>query len=166
MSAMTRTRLCLPTAALILAAAVAVPAAAQQQVPFKGVLQGVDVDSPVPAGTVVVTTTGSGMATHLGNFTFTQQATVDLAAGTSAGTVHFVAANGDTLDATCVGSGVPIVAPDGILISITETCTITGGTGRFTGAKGSYTVERLASPVAFTTSGSFRGSMTSPGAVH
>jgi hypothetical protein len=54
------------------------------------------------------------------------------------------------------------IAPD--LISIMETYTITGGTGRFAGAQGTFIVERLASPVTFMTSGSFLGSITPPGA--
>ncbi len=81
--------------------------------------------------------------------------------GTSTGSAHFIAANGDSIDATVVGSG-EFIAPD--LISIMETYTITAGTGRFAGAQGIFMVERLASPVTFMTSGSFLGSITSPGA--
>jgi hypothetical protein len=44
MNAMTKSRIYLPLAALILTAAIAVPAAAQKQVTFKGVLQGLDTD--------------------------------------------------------------------------------------------------------------------------
>jgi hypothetical protein len=167
MNAKTRSSFYLPISALILTAVLAVPAAAQKQVPFKGVLQGHDSDSPGPsAGTVVVTTTGNGLATQLGQYTFTQQVTVNLTDGTDTGFVHFVAANGDSIEATIVGEGEPIATPDGIVFSITETYTITGGTGRFAGAQGSFTGERLASPVTFFTSGSFRGAITSPGALH
>ena len=41
---------------------------------------------------------------------------------------------------------------------------VTGGTGRFAGATGSFTVERLYDPAAGTTSGSFAGVISSPGA--
>ena len=44
----TRSNVYLPMAAMILTAALAVPAAAQQQVPFKGTLQGNDTTSPSP----------------------------------------------------------------------------------------------------------------------
>jgi hypothetical protein len=163
MKGTTRFKIYLPMAALILTAALAAPAAAQQQVPFKGAMQGNDVDTPGPSpSTVVVTTTGTGVGTQLGQFTFTQQSTVNLAAFTSAGSAHWVAANGDTIDTTLTGSA-ELTATPGVL-SITEVHTVTGGTGRFAGAQGSFTVERLASAVTFLTSGSFHGTITSPGA--
>ena len=163
MKGTTRSKIYLPMAALILTAALAAPAAAQQQVPFKGAMQGNDIDTPGPStGTVVVTTSGTGVATHLGQFSFTQQNTVNLMASTSAGSAHWVAANGDSIDTTLTGSGEPTPTPG--VISITEIHTITGGTGRFAGALGSFTVERLASRVTFLTSGSFHGNITSPGA--
>jgi hypothetical protein len=164
MKTITRSNICLPMAAMILTAALAV-AAAQNQVPFKGAMQGNDVDSAGPApDTIVVTTTGTGVGTQLGQFSFTQVGTVDLTAGTDTGSAHWVAANGDSIDTTLAGSGGPASAPD--LISITEVHTITGGTGRFVGARGSFIVERLASGVTFMTSGSFHGTITSPGAAH
>lgn len=136
-------------------------------VPFKGALQGHDSDSqfsPGPPPTIVVTTSGTGIGTHLGEFSFTQENTVNLAARTGTGSAHWVAANGDTIDVTTVGSAEPMATPDGIVFSITEICTITGGTGRFEGAQGSFTVERVASPVTFLTFGSFHGTITSAGA--
>ena len=165
MKGTTRSKFYLPMTAVILTAALAAPAAAQQQVPFKGAMQGNDIDSPGPSpGTVVVTTTGTGVATHLGQFLFAQQVTVNLTAGTSAGSVHWVAANGDSIDTTLTGSG-ELTATPGV-VSITEVHTITGGTGRFAGAQGSFIVERLASRLTFLTSGSFHGTITSPGAAH
>jgi hypothetical protein len=62
MNGTTRSKIYLPVAALILTAALAAPAAAQQQVPFKGAMQGNDVDTPGPSpGTVVVTTAARGL---------------------------------------------------------------------------------------------------------
>jgi hypothetical protein len=163
MKKITRSKIYLPMAALVLTAALAAPAAAQQQVPFKGAMQGNDVDSPGPSpSTVVVTTTGTGVGTHLGQFSFSQVATVNFATFTNAGSAHWVAANGDSIDTTFTGSA-ELTATPGVR-SITEVHTITGGTGRFAGAQGSFTVERLASAVTFLTSGSFHGTITSPGA--
>ena len=139
-------------------------AAAHKQVPFKGRLQGDDVDSDFTGITVVVTTSGPGNGTHLGRFSFTQKVTVNFTTGTSAGSAHFLAANGDSIDTTVAGSGHPTGTPGEI--SITDVHTITGGTGRFAGAQGSFTVERLASAITFFTSGSFDGTITSPGAAH
>ena len=162
MKTIVRSNIYLAILAIILTASLAVPATAHQ-VPFKGVLQGHDTDTCFSFPFVCVATDGTGNSTLLGKFSFSLENTVNLVTGTSTGIAHFIAANGDTFDATVVGSGV-LIAPD--LISITETYTITGGTGRFAGAQGSFTMERLASPVTFMTSGSFDGTITSPGAAH
>ena len=157
----------LVVAAMLLTAVLAVPAAAQKQVPFKGTMQGHDTDtpcSPPQSQCVVVMTTGTGIGTHLGDSSFTQVAQVNRAARTSARSAHWIAANGDSIDTTFTGSA-ELTATPGV-ISITEIHTITGGTGRFSGAPGSFTVERLASGVTFLTSGSFHGTITSPGATH
>jgi hypothetical protein len=50
------------------------------------------------------------------------------------------------------------------VISITETATITGGTGRFEGATGSFTSERSYDTLLGTSTGSFKGTISSPGA--
>ena len=55
-------------AALILTAALAIPVAAQKQVPFKGTMQGNDTDIGGPRTAFVVDTSGTGIATHLGQF--------------------------------------------------------------------------------------------------
>jgi hypothetical protein len=154
------------TAAIELTAVLAVPAAAQNQVPFKGTMQGHDTDIGFTDTTVTVLTVGTGNGTHLGQFLFTQTTTVDLTQGSDTGSAHWVAANKDTIDTTIVGFGVPRVTPDRIVIDITEINTITGGTGRFAGAQGTFTIQRVASPVTFLTSGSFQGTITSPGAAH
>jgi len=136
---------------------------AQQKAPFKGTLQGSDTDIEGPDTAFVVATAGTGLATHLGRVSFTQQTTVDLTVGTDTGSTNWIAANGDSIDTTFVGSGEPT---DSGLIRITEVHTIIAGTGRFAGVLGSFTVERLADPVAFVTSGSFHGTTTPPGAAH
>jgi hypothetical protein len=125
MKTIARSNIYLAIMAMILTASLAVPAAAQKQVPFKGVLQGHDTDTCFSFPIVCVTTNGTGTGTHVGEFSFTLENTVDLVAGTSAGSLHLLAANGDTIDATVVGLG-ELITPD--VISITETYTITGGT--------------------------------------
>ena len=75
---------------------------------------------------------------------------------------HWVAANGDRIDTTIAGSGQPTGTPGEF--RITDIHTVIGGTGRFAGAHGQFTVERLASGITFATSGSFEGTITSPGA--
>lgn len=159
-------------AAVILTAALAIPAAAQSLIPYKGALQGNDKDGVLSFPVLPVATNGTGTGTLLGEFSFTQQAAVNIVTGTATGSTHWIAANGDSIDTTYTGSGGPTDAPPvcpGLgetFLRITEIHTITGGTGRFAGAQGSFRVERQASPATFKTCGSFQGTMTSPGAAH
>lgn len=161
MKTLARSLIYLPLAAMILTAALAIPVTAQTQVPFKGTMHGHDTDGAMPTETtLVVTTSGAGVGILLGQFSFTQQFTVDFVANTETGSGRWVAANGDTLDTTIHGSGEFTADPN--VLAITEINTITGGTGRFARARGSFTVERLASVVTFVTSGSFHGTITAP----
>jgi hypothetical protein len=136
------------------------PAAAGKQVPFKGSLEGDVTVTPLAPPFVMVDVNATGNATHLGQFALDIPHVVNRANGTAVGSYEFTAANGDTLTADFTGVAVPIAA--GILY-IEETATITGGTGRFAGATGSFTVERLFDTVAGTTSGSIEGTISSPG---
>lgn len=140
-------------------------ATAPNPVPFKGSLEGTDADSNPTATTIDVTTDGTGNGTHLGQFKFHQTVTLCFAgacAGTTYGTSHWEAADGDSFDTTLTGSGQPTGNPGEF--RIWDIHTITAGTGRFAEATGSFTVDRVASGITFLTSGSFDGSMTSPGA--
>jgi hypothetical protein len=152
----------LTVAAMLLTAALAVPAAAQKHVPFKGSLQGQETDTPPGSGMVDGSTTG--IATLVGQFSFSYQLTVNLANGTSTGSARLIAANGDSVNTTITGSS-ELTATPGVL-SITEINTITGGTGRFASAQGSFIVERLVNLGTGFTSGSLHGTITSPGAAH
>src|SRR6266852_9281421 len=107
MKSITRSNIYLPMAAMILTAVLAVPAAAQKQVPFKGTMQGPDTDtcfSPGPPPIICVTANGKGIGTHVGQFTFTLLNTVNIENGTSTGSATFIAANGYTITTTQVGS--------------------------------------------------------------
>ena len=144
----------------------AAPLAAQKQVAFRGSLQGKEIDIPqgTPPTTLSVDGTVTGIATHLGRFTYKYQVTVNLANGTATGIGQLIAANGDIIFVSIVGQGVETGTPG--LNSIVETNTISGGTGRFAGAAGSFTVERLVDLATGNTSGSFHGTITPPGATH
>ena len=182
MKTMTRTNIYLPMAAMILTAALAVPAAAQTSCTgfapgcFKGIFQGQDAHDTLPPGatTVVIRTTATGTGTHLGQFSLIREITGNLVNFSATGSAHWVAANGDSIYTTVVGKAELSDIPGGFL-KVTETHTITGGTGRFTGAQGSFTVELFhklePSGVAggFQTHdifGSFQGTITFPGAAH
>src|SRR5438094_104139 len=103
--------------------------------PLHGSLQTFETER-VEFPTVFVQSTGEGTATHLGRFTLTFNVVVTLPAGTAIGEFTFVAANGDTLLATFTGQATPTAEPG--VVSIHEVATITGGTGRFAGATGSF----------------------------
>jgi len=163
MKTKTRSNIYLPMAALILAA-LATPAAAQTQVPFKGTFQGNDTVAPP-----TITTSGTGRGTLLGELSFTQVTALN-SPTTGAGSAHWVAANGDSIDSTSVVSADFSTHALGY-ITVTEIHTITSGTGRFKGAQGSFTLERthIVAPSAdgtHVTFGSFHGTITSPGADH
>jgi hypothetical protein len=83
----------------------------------------------------------------------------------SVGSAQLTAANGDVIFTTIIGVGVPAPDMPGFA-KITEYNTITGGTGRFAGAQGSFTVDRMVELATGLTSGSFQGAITSPGAAH
>ena len=107
----------------------------------------------------------TGNASHLGRYTVENPHTVNLVTRNATGTFTFTAANGDTVTANESGhaeivSGTPPAA----VLSIVEHATITGGTGRFDGATGSFTVERTLDQTTGVTTGSFEGTISSPGA--
>jgi hypothetical protein len=133
---------------------------AGEQVPFKGSLEGDVTVTPLAPPLVSVDVEATGTATLLGHFTLDIPHVVNRATMTATGSYEFTAANGDTLTADFTGTATPI-AP-GVLY-IEETATITGGTGRFAGASGSFTVERLFDIGAGTTTGSFTGTISAPG---
>jgi hypothetical protein len=100
--------------------------------------------------------TASGNATGLGAFTLQVPHTVNFATATGTGTFTFIAANGDRLTASFTGQA-DTSQP---IFSIVENATITGGTGRFAGATGTFTATRLFDPAAQTTTGTFEGTVT------
>ena len=136
-------------------------AAAKDQVPFHGSLDGVVTRSGAPP-VVSVNIDADGNASHLGNFELSIPHSVNVITRTATGQYLFVAANGDTLTATFTGASTPTADPT--VLYIEENATITGGTGRFAGATGSFVCERLYDTVAGTTTGSFEGTISSPGA--
>ena len=137
------------------------PAAAGEQVPFKGSLEGVVTITPLKPPYVSVLVNATGNATHLGRFALAIPHIVNRANMTATGSYQFVAANGDRLTADFTGQASLTETPG--VLAIVETATITGGTGRFAGATGGFTCQRLFDMVAGTTTGSFNGTIFSPG---
>jgi hypothetical protein len=133
------------------------PVPAGEQVRFKGSFEGDVSVSPLAPPLMMVDVEATGKASHLGRFTLDIPHVVNRATRAATGSYEFTAANGDKLYAEFTGLAMPTATP-GVLY-IEETATITGGTGRFADATGSFSVERLYDTVAGTTSGSFTGTI-------
>jgi len=140
--------------ALFLTAALAGPLAAANETPFRGNVQAVETHVVV-FPTLFVNGTGSGNATHLGSFTMTYEGEVNLLTHAATGSIEFIAANGDRVYADFVGQSTPTGTPN--VVSIVETATITGGTGRFAGATGTFVVMRTLDQITGSASGFFDG---------
>ncbi len=93
-----------------------------------------------PGSFVVGTTTGKGIATHLGLVSLSATdcpLTLDgMNYFFNNGRLTLTAANGDTLSALYSGSLLPIAGSIPVLHAISGTYAVTGGTGRFAGARG------------------------------
>lgn len=136
-------------------------ATAGEQVPFKGTLDGVVTITGTPP-IVSVVVDASGNASRLGKYSLSVPHIVDRDTRTATGTYEFTAANGDTLTADFSGQSMPSSTPN--VRSIVETATISGGSGRFAGATGNFTVQRFFNTVAGTTTGSFNGTISTKSA--
>jgi hypothetical protein len=110
--------------------------------------------------TANINLTGTGNATHLGLYTYNLQASLHLPTLISTVSATLVAADGSTLFLAGSGIGTPTNVPG--VVSIVETFTITGGTGRFDGASGYVTVERLLNRATLTSTGSISGTIVLP----
>jgi len=142
--------------ALFLTATLPGAVAAEKEVPFRGTLQAVETHV-VQFPTLFVAGSGKGNATQLGKFTMTFVAEVNLSTRVGIGSSEFIVANGDRVFADFVGQSTLTGTPN--LISIVEVYTITGGTGRFADATGSFFLERLEDQVSGSSSGSFDGTI-------
>jgi hypothetical protein len=139
-------------------------AAADNEVPFRGRFEGGVAATPIDPPFLSELTKGMGDATQLGRFAFVRPETVNLLTSTSIGSFAFTAANGDILTADFTGQG-SLTATPGVL-SVMETAFISGGTGRFAGATGHFTVTSSFDFATMLTVGSFEGTISSPGAKH
>jgi|SRR5687767_4731564 len=156
MISITKTILYLQMTALFLTAALAGRAVAEEQSPIKGSIEGVEI-ADVQFPKLFVDGSGSGRATRLGRFTVTYDLEVDLLTRETFGSSLFTAANGDSLATDITGFGTSTENPD--VASIVEVHTITGGTGRFTDATGTFIRTYFLDRVTGVTWGSFYGTI-------
>ena len=129
---------------LVISIAATAPISGANSVPFKGSWSGVTVSADLATFPVVqIVADGDGQLTHLGRYFMTSPHTTDVTTGETIGDQIFTAANGDTLTAFCAGFALPDAT--GIVTGGLD-CNITGGTGRFEDATGTYVFFIHASP--------------------
>jgi hypothetical protein len=121
-------------------------------VPFRGHVDEEITDVQPVADGFLVTATGVGHATHLGQFTRLGVGVVH-ADGSAEVTVVFTAANGDQL--FIEAEGVPTNSPT----TIGGTYTITGGTGRFSDASGGANFVGVIAPDGIHITVAFEGTI-------
>ena len=134
------------------------------QLPFRGTFTGesmgvLNCPPTCPPTTLRVTGTDTGEATHLVHFSAVYEDEVDSATAAGTGTYTLTAANGDKLFTRYAGGQTEFVPPN--VSTITLVATITGGTGRFAAATGTFTIIRIAivdfAAGTGTESGTFEG---------
>jgi hypothetical protein len=121
------------------------------ELPFKGTLQGTEAINGAQHSI-----DATGHATLLGQFTLVSEFTVNSTTANGSGIATWTAANGNQIFTTVIGHA--IVTPP--TVAITETQTITGGTGRFVGASGSFEIDRTLNLVTNVTSASIDGKIS------
>ena len=144
------------------AAAAVVVGADRTQVPFKGSLEGrLTKSSPLAPPLLSNLVEGSGYGTQLGHFTMSIPHVVNTTTRIAEGRYEFTAANGDSLTAEYTGQASP-KAPG--VLTVIDRATITGGTGRFANATGSFLAERVFTVATGEITGIFDGTISSVGA--
>ena len=150
--------------AIFLTVALASSAVEAGVIRINGTIAGSESDAPFPNPAEGFYVNGSltSTDTQLGPFTLFYSAPVDFAfLGTPPGApgasqmVVGDAANGDSILTSYLGNN-PGSCANGDL-HLVATNTIVGGTGRYAGARGSYTIDRCVNPVTGETSGTIRG---------
>ena len=99
---------------------------------------------------------GTLSSTQLGSFPLYLTVLVDLATFDGVGRARLIDANGDSIFVCGTGHADP-VTPDPPVFHITETATVTGGTGQYAGARGSFAVDRTVDLSTGDSSGTFNG---------
>jgi hypothetical protein len=138
-------------------AAVTALAAGPREFHLKGSLEASethDVNFPINH----INLTGTGQATHVGRYAYHMQAVLHIPTFTATQTATLTAADGSTL--ILEGTGQAVV--DDNFAWVTETLDIIGGTGRFAGATGNVTIERVVDRSNQLSSGTINGTIVLP----
>jgi len=115
----------------------AYPAMAGDEVPYKGKEVGAITRGAFQFPFSHQSTAAEGEATYIGHYTLTGNFVVDVRSGTATGVFTLIAANGDKLFSTMTGYA---LQPPSLKETV-DTHTVTGGTGIFEGATGSWVLD-------------------------
>jgi hypothetical protein len=128
------------------------------RVPFNGTWEAHEDITLFGDPTIGFFTNGQGTltSTELGPLALYLANLVDLATFDGVGTARLIDANGDSIFVCGTGHADP-VTPDPPVFHITETATVTGGTGQYAGARGSFAVDRTVDLSTGDSSGTFNG---------
>jgi hypothetical protein len=142
-------------AAFTVSLAIVAAGALAAETPFKGTLEAVETGQVV-FPTRFLDREGAGNATYLGKYTEHVVMQINIPTLSSMGAATFTAANGDTLSASVVGQA---TRTGPTALSIVEDYTITGGTGRFADATGTFTLESTLEQTTGVSTGTFSGAI-------
>ena len=141
--------------ALLVLPALALPmqAAAKDRLPLEGSESGrFQLLGPCEAGGMTLEVNGTGHASGIGDYSGHYRECFDPATGAvTAGTFTLTAANGDEIFGTFGGQARP--TDDPTVVAYDDPGVITGGTGRFAGAGGTWSTSGLAN----LATGEYRG---------
>ncbi len=132
-------------AATFLTVALSSPAVNAGRVPFNGIWEANEVSTLFGDPPIGFFSNGQGTLTR-----------VDLDTLDGVGCTRLIDANGDSIFAYGTGHADP-VTEDPPVFHITGTNTVTGGTGRYAGARGSFAVDRTIDLSTGDSSGTFNG---------
>jgi hypothetical protein len=129
------------------------------RLPFTGTVQSTETAVTV-FPTMSVTAIGSGNVTQLGQFAINYQVEMNLLDLSLTESARFVGTNGDSLNAEAVGQATENRTPG--MLNVVDIYKITGGTGRFAGASGTITLNRLVSVTTGAAVSTFEGYILIP----
>ena len=147
--------LCVAVPAAFAVSLTLVVSAVAAETPFKGTVSAVETGR-VEFPTRFLDREGTGTATYLGRYTEHITMEINIPTLSSTGAATFTAANGDTLTATVAGQA---TRTSPTALSIVEVYTISGGTGRFADATGSFTLESTLDQPTGASCGAFTGAI-------
>jgi hypothetical protein len=129
------------------------------RLPIKGTIQSNETYVTV-FPTMSVTAIGAGDASQFGKFTVRYHTEISLLDLSLIESAQLMSANGNSLNAEAVGQASENRTPN--MLNLVEIYTITSGTGPFSGARGTITLNRLVSLTTGATVSTFEGYILIP----